>query len=99
MKKKSDSLTEILNRERAKLVKLTEKRKNLDAGIKTTKENIARYEQMVNADQYNTLSNALDTQGISIDDILAAVKSGDFLALQGKLEAVENGGDSNTEEE
>lgn len=96
MRKKSESLTEILNKERAKLDRLTEKRKNIDAEIKTTKDNIARYEQMANAEQYNTLSNALDAQGISMEDILAAVKSGDFLSLQDKLETADGDGEDTT---
>lgn len=87
MKQKSESLGVLLEKEREKLRKLMERRKKTDEQIKVAKENIARYEQMANAKQFQMLSNSLDAQGVSMEDVLAAVATGDFLTLQSKIEA------------
>lgn len=89
-RKKTESLGEMLKREQDKLVKLTEKRDELEAEIKTTRANIRRLQTLSDAKQFATFSNALDKAGVSMEDILFAVANGDFLTLQEKLDAKAN---------
>lgn len=96
MRKTSESLSVLLDKEREKLDKLLEKRKSVEAMIKVTKDNIARYEQMANAKRFDNLADALDAQGISVEDIFAAIRNGDFLSLQEKMEAERASGDEST---
>lgn len=87
------TVEELLAKENEKLEKLTEKRDALQEKIdavnkkmKLCRDSIARYEMMRNNNQFSELSNALASQNINMDDIMAAIKAGDFLALQEKLE-------------
>lgn len=98
MKKEEKTLDSVIAAEKAKLAKLEEKQADIAIKIKTCKSNINKYTLMKNSNQFNALSNALDGKGISIEDILSAVSSGDLLGLQEKLEAV-TASASNDEEE
>lgn len=87
------NISEALAKEQEKLEKLTEQRSALeqkldalDKKIKKAKDKITQYEMMQNSNQFNAMTNTLAAQGISMDDIMAAVKSGDFFSLQEKME-------------
>lgn len=86
MKKEEKTLDGAIAAEKAKLAKLEEKQADIAIKIKACKSNINKYTLMKNSNQFNALSNALDGKGISIEDILSAVSSGDLLGLQEKLE-------------
>lgn len=94
------TLDSMIRAEQEKLDKLEEKASEIGKKIKACEANIERYTMMKNNQKFNTLSNALDGKGISIEDILSAVVAGDLLSLQDKIENAENssaeteGGDS-----
>jgi len=83
------NLDSLVAAEQAKLEKLEEKQVETAKKIKACKSAIERYELMKNNQQFNTLSNALDSKGISIEDILSAIAAGDMLSLQEKIESDE----------
>ncbi|BAL01896.1 hypothetical protein OBV_p-00410 (plasmid) [Oscillibacter valericigenes Sjm18-20] len=89
-----DKIVKYIEDEKVKLAKLEEKRTDLDRKIKKVNANIKRYTLMKDGNQMNTLSNALDSKGISIEDIMTALTNGDMLSLQEKMETCD--GKSNT---
>ena len=88
--KDNKTLDSMIAAEQAKLEKLEEKASEIGKKIKACKANIEKYTLMKNNQKFNDLSNALDGKGISIEDILSAVASGDLLSLQDKIENAEN---------
>lgn len=86
----SEKLTELITKEKNSLKKLYEKRAEIDAKIKKGEAKLQEYEMMSNSQQFGTLTSAISKSGLSVDDLLAAIKSGDLLSLQEKMEAMQN---------
>lgn len=80
------SLKEKIAKEKEKLQGYEAKREEIDAKIKACKATIAKLEMTQRTEQMTQLSGELAKKGISIDEIVAAVSSGDFLSLQERLE-------------
>jgi len=76
--------------EKEKLEKLEERQAEIGKKVKACKASIEKYTLMKDSQKFNTLSNALNGKGISIEDILAAVSAGDMLTLQEKFVGEEN---------
>ena len=94
--KDSKTLDTLIAAEQAKIEKLEEKQSDIMKKIKASKSVIAKYTMMKNNQKFNSLSNALDNKGISIEDILSAIAAGDMLSLQ---EKIESGEENNTAQE
>ena len=95
MMKEKKTLDDLIAAKKDDLAKLEEKKAALDRRIRACKADIEKYTMMKNHEQLNAISNALDNRGVSIEDVLAAIASGDLLTLQEKMEQnsnVENGG-------
>jgi len=80
-------LNEKIKQESAKLKGLREKKAELDNKIKKSESILERYQLMQNNEQYEAILKATEGSGVSVDDILTALKSGDMLGLQERMEA------------
>lgn len=80
-------LNEKIKQESEKLKGLREKRAELDQKIKKSESILERYQLMQNNEQYEAIQKATENSGLSIDDILSALNSGDMLGLQERMEA------------
>lgn len=80
-------LNEKIKQESKKLKALREKRAELDQKIKKSESILERYQLMQNNEQYEAIQKATENSGLSIDDILSALDSGDMLGLQERIEA------------
>lgn len=83
----SRDLSEKIKQESAKLKGLLEKRTEIDIKIKKSESNLEKYQLMQNNEKYEAIQKATEGSGVSIADILAALQSGDMLALQERIEA------------
>jgi Xaa-Pro aminopeptidase len=81
------TLAEKIDQETAKLNDLIKKRTELDQKIKKTQETLEKYKLVKNNQKLIALEQATVGTGISVEDILDALQSGDFLALQERMEA------------
>ncbi|MBD5403032.1 hypothetical protein HDR58_09625 [bacterium] len=82
-------LDNLIAAEEEKLLKLEEKQNDLNRKIKDCKSNIEKYKLMKNNEQFSALSNALDGKGISIEEVMDAISSGNLLSLQEKIKGVD----------
>lgn len=88
--KDNKTLDNMIKVEQEKLSKLEEKQADIVKKIKACKSNIEKYTLIKNNQKFNSLSNALEEKGISIEDVLSAVAAGDLLNLQSKIENADN---------
>lgn len=96
--KKAADLQAVLDAENKKLKKLLERQSAIADQIKKTKANIAQLEMMKNSTNFSVLAEALASKGMNVEDVMAALANGDFLALQEKMESAtpEEAADSET---
>lgn len=83
------TLTEKIEMETAKLATLTKKRDDLDRKIKKVQENLEKYKLIQNSNKYSAIEESAQIMGVSIEDVIAALKSGDMLSLQERMEATQ----------
>lgn len=81
-----ERLSRELEKEQAKLKALLKKQSETEAEIKAKKSDIAELKNQLKAEKLNTVANLLGKNGISVDDLLSAADTGDFLTMQDKLE-------------
>lgn len=81
-----ERLNREIEKEQAKLVVLRKKQVETEAEIKAKKSDIAELENQLKAEKLNAVANLLGRNGISVDDLLSAADTGDFLTMQDKLE-------------
>lgn len=86
----SDKLTALIAREKKNLEGYKKKRAEYDAKIKSSEAKLQQYEMMESSEKFNAVSAAVAQSGLSLDAVLAALQSGDLLALQEQMEAVQN---------
>mgnify|MGYP006920847194 CR=1 FL=1 len=79
-------LNEKIKQESERLKELQKKREELDQKIKKSESVLERYHLMKNSERYEAIQRATESSGLSIDDILSALKSGDILGLQERME-------------
>lgn len=79
-------LDNMIKKEQVRVMKLKEKRAEIDEKIKKAENNITKYTLMQDQNRYKTLTNVLEKKGVSLDDILLAFQQGDLLTLQEKIE-------------
>lgn len=83
------TLAEKINQETEKLNKLMEKRTELDRKIKKTQERLEKYKLIQNNQKFTALEEATVGAGVSVEDILAALRGGDLIALQERMESLQ----------
>ena len=75
-----------IRKEEDKLAGLELKKEELESQIKECKAAIAELRRQEKREKLDAVAELNDKAGISLDDLLKAAQSGDFLALQEKLE-------------
>lgn len=83
------TLAEKIEMESAKLVTLTKKRNDLDKKIKKVEANLEKYKLIQNNNKYSAIEESAQVMGVSVEDVLAALKSGDMISLQERMEAAQ----------
>ncbi len=83
----SEKLTALIEKERATLEKLKNRRAELDEKIKKSEAKLTEYEMMDNNKKFGAMASIVTQSGLSMDDVLAALQSGDLLSLQEQMEA------------
>lgn len=77
---------EKIAKEEANLMKLENKREEIDAAIKECRAELARLRELEKQEKLTAIAAALAGKSVSVDDLLAAAFSGDMLTLQEKIE-------------
>jgi hypothetical protein len=85
--KNSESLMTLMENEQKRLASLKEKRAAIDEKIRKSEGIIQKYTLMQNSAKFSSFTDILQGTGLAFDEILSAIKSGDLLSLQEKLEA------------
>ena len=93
------TLSEKIEMETAKLATLTKKRDDLDKKIKKVQANLEKYKLIQNSNKYSAIEESAQNMGVSIEDVLAALKSGDMLSLQERMEAAQEKPQDDTAEQ
>lgn len=93
------TLAEKIEMETAKLATLTKKRDDLDKKIKKVQANLEKYKLIQNSNKYSAIEESAQIMGVSIEDVLAALKSGDMLSLQERMEAAQEKPQDDTAEQ
>lgn len=83
----NDKLNEKLKKEQDKLNTFKQKRAVLDDKIKECESNIERLTLIKNSQKYKSFSESIQKNGLTVEDIISALQSGDFLSLQEKIES------------
>ena len=84
----SDKLAAAIARERKNLESYEAKMAEYQEKIRRSKAKLHDYEVMQNSQKYGEVLDLVKESGISLEDMLAALQSGDLLALQERMEAV-----------
>lgn len=79
-------VAEKLEKEQKRLDKLLEQRRSIDEKINKCKYEIQRNNALLHQKKFNEAEEVLKVKGISMDDVLAAIRTGDVTALQGRLD-------------
>ena len=82
-------LAEKIKMESEKLATLTKKRNDLDKRIKKVESNLEKYKLIQNNNKYSAIEESAQVMGVSVEDVLAALKSGDMISLQERMEAAQ----------
>lgn len=82
----TEKIIDKIEKAESKLAVLESKRTELDNDIKECKSEISKLKEQLRQEKLNIIANTVGKNGVSIDDLLAAAESGDFLTLQEKLE-------------
>lgn len=86
----SEKLQELIAKEKATLAKLYERKAEIESKIKKSESKLNDYEMMNNSQKFGMLSSVVSKNGLSVDDLLAALQSGDLLALQERMEEAQS---------
>lgn len=81
-----EKLNRELEKEQIKLEALRKKLSETEAEIKAKKSDIVELENQLKTEKLNAVANLLGRNGISVDDLLSAADTGDFLTMQDKIE-------------
>lgn len=80
-----NKIEEKLKKEQENLMKFKEKRATLDEKIKECESNIERLTLLKDNQKYTSFANSVQKKGLTVEDIISALQTGDFLSLQEKL--------------
>lgn len=81
------SVQERLEKAKKKLESLKTQRKEIDENIKKVEANIENYRIIIDRAKFDELSDTLTATGLSLDEIIAALKSGNMAIFQSKVES------------
>lgn len=84
--KVTEKIVKELEKEQTKLAALEKKRSEIENDIKASKSEIAELNEQLKHEKLSIIANMVNENGVSVDDLLNAAVSGDFLSLQEKLE-------------
>lgn len=90
-------IKEKLIKEEAKLENLLKQKKTIDTKIANVKAEIERCNNIINQQAFNELSDVLSVKGITLDDIMSAIKNNNLASLDTLVSA--NANDNNTNKE
>lgn len=85
-KTKVDRTNEKIAKEEAKRDALILKRDEIQASIDACEENINKLYKQLDYNKLELIGKRAASNGLSIDDLLAAISNGDFYSVQDKLE-------------
>jgi hypothetical protein len=81
-----DKIYEKREKEQEKLKVLKKKREVLDGRIKDSESKIEQYTMMINQKKFSEVTDVISSTGLSLEEVMAAIKKGDLLSLQEKIE-------------
>ena len=82
-----NKIEEKLKKEQENLMKFKEKRATLYEKIKECESNIERLTLLKDNQKYTSFANSVQKKGLTVEDIISALQTGDFLSLQEKIES------------
>ena len=82
-----NKIEEKLKKEQENLMKFKEKRATLDEKIKECESNIERLTLLKDNQKYTSFANSVQKKGLTVEDVISALQTGDFLSLQEKIES------------
>ena len=80
------SVKERLEKANKKLEVLKAQKKEIYESIKKVESDVSKYQSILDKAKYDELTNVLQFKGLSLEEMVEAVKRGDLLSLQEKLE-------------
>lgn len=83
---KGMNIKEKLEKEEKRLQALKSQKITIEEKIKKTEAEIEKYSNLINQKKFSEMSEVLTANGLTIDEILKAVRSGDMLSLQERIE-------------
>lgn len=83
---KGMDIKEKLEKEEKRLQALKSQKITIEEKIKKTEAEIEKYSNLINQKKFSEMSEVLTANGLTIDEILKAVRSGDMLSLQERME-------------
>jgi len=83
------NIEEKLKKEEKKLNDLKEKRRVIDEKIKKAENEVEKYNNIINQQKFSEVSHVLTAKGLTLDEIMEAIKSGDMATLQERLKQSE----------
>lgn len=81
-----ERLKESFKKEQEKLSELKLKREKLDDRIKEKERLINKYQMMINQEKFSQVNDVISSNGLSLDELMSAIQSGNLLSLQAKIE-------------
>lgn len=82
-----DNVTEKLKKEKKSLDLLMKKKNSYEEKIKVSENRIQKYESIINQHRFDEANSVLSASGLSLEDVMLAVKNGNLTDLQEKLTA------------
>lgn len=79
-------IAEKLEKDQKRLEKLLEQKQKLDEKIAKCRNEIQKGNAILHQKRFNEAEEVLKVKGISMDEVLAAIKKGDVLSLQERLD-------------
>ncbi len=76
---------EKLKKEQDKLSVYKEKREEINKKIKECEEEISKLNEILNQQKFDEATSVLKASGITLEEVLNAVKTGNLNELQGKI--------------
>lgn len=83
-------VSEKLKKEESKLSKLKAQRNELDEKIKKVENEISNLQNILQQKKFNELTQVFTAKGLTVEEIMQAVASGDMLSLQERIEKKES---------
>lgn len=80
-------ITEKLEKIQKKIDSLKRQKEEIEAKIKKAQDEYDKYNSILNQKKFNEMNEVLLANGISVNELLAAIKNGDVLSLQEHIEA------------